>query len=63
MNGTDTLLTVKDVALRLAVPVSWVYLKVESRELPFLKIGRYVRFEASAIEAFIERQRKNGGVR
>lgn len=57
---SDTLLTVKDVALRLNVPVSWVYAKVESRELPSLKIGRYVRFESSAIEAYIERQRKRG---
>ena len=58
MNDTDTLLTVNDVALRLAVPVSWVYAKVESRELPYLKIGRYVRFEASAIDAYLERARR-----
>ncbi len=55
---SDVLLTVKDVALRLAVPVSWVYLKVESHQLPFLKIGRYIRFEASAIDAYLERQRQ-----
>lgn len=60
MSVIDKLLTVQDVALRLAVPVSWVYAKVESRELPSLKIGRYVRFEPSAIEAYIERQRKRG---
>ena len=55
---SDDLLTVADVAKRLAVPVSWVYAKVESGSLVHLKIGRYVRFEASAIEAYLERQRQ-----
>jgi excisionase family DNA binding protein len=55
---SDSLLTVADVAKRLSVPVSWVYAKVESGALAHLKIGRYVRFEAQAIEAYLERQRQ-----
>ena len=54
------LLTVRDVADRLRVRESWVYAMVEANRLAHLKIGRYVRFEASAIEAFLLAQRRAG---
>lgn len=56
------LLTVDDVAALLKVSKSWVYEHTRSRDmprserLPFLKIGKYVRFEARAVRAFIEKK-------
>jgi excisionase family DNA binding protein len=58
MMPAEKLLTVQDVAARLNVPVSWVYARVEADQLPYLKIGRYVRFDPSAINAYLERQRQ-----
>ena len=56
------LLTVEDVATLLKVSRSWVYEHTRSHRtpraerLPHLKIGKYVRFEARAIRAFIEKK-------
>jgi len=50
---SEPVLTVQDVARRFNVPVSWVYAKVEDGTLPHYKIGRYVRFNARDIEAYL----------
>ena len=65
-NGPDDdlheLLTVEDVAALLKVSKSWVYEHTRSRgipraeRLPHVKVGKYVRFEARALRAFIENQ-------
>lgn len=56
----DSLLTVDDVAALLKVPKSWVYERTRRRgpdRLPFIKLGKYVRFEAGAVQAFLARRR------
>jgi excisionase family DNA binding protein len=56
------LLTVDDVAALLKVSKSWVYEHTRSRgiprseRLPYVKVGKYVRFELHALRAFIEKQ-------
>src|SRR2546428_6255902 len=61
-NDLHELLTVEEVAALLKVSPSWVYEHTRSRgtpraeRLPHIKIGKYVRFEAGAIRAFLERQ-------
>jgi excisionase family DNA binding protein len=56
------LLTVDEVATLLKVSPSWVYEHTRSRgtpkaeRLPHIKIGKYLRFEAGAIRAFLERK-------
>lgn len=59
----DELLTVHDVSRRWKVPVSWAYLKAETGELVHIKLGRYLRFRASDIEAFVAAQRRGGDAR
>ncbi len=57
----EELLTVDDIAAMLKVPKSWVYERTRRRgkdRLPFLKLGKYVRFEADAVRAYLERQRR-----
>ena len=59
--GWDELLTVDDVATMLKVPKSWVYERTRRRgkdRLPFLKLGKYVRFEPDAVRAFLASQRR-----
>jgi len=58
----DELLTVDDVAALLKVSRSWVYEHTRARgtprgeRLPYIKIGKYVRFEAGALRAFLDRR-------
>lgn len=61
-HSLDTLLTVEDVAAVLKVNKNWVYEHTRSRgtprseRLPYIKIGKYLRFEARAIRAFLEKK-------
>lgn len=58
------LLTVEEVAALLKVSKSWVYEHTRSRgiprseRLPHLKLGKYVRFDADAVRAFLDRRCK-----
>ena len=58
--NTCRLLTVQEVAELLQVPGSRVYARTRKRSvqaLPHIKLGKYIRFEESAITEFIRRQR------
>jgi excisionase family DNA binding protein len=55
------LLTVREVADLLKVPVSWVYERTRRKnggQLPHLKLGKYLRFEESSLTEFIREQRR-----
>ena len=58
----NDLLTVDEVATLLKVSRSWVYEHSRSKHtarsdrLPHIKIGKYVRFEPSAVRAFLQRK-------
>jgi excisionase family DNA binding protein len=59
-DDVDRLLTVDDVAALLRVPRSWVYARTRQRgvqRLPFIKLGKYVRFEPAAVRVFLARLR------
>lgn len=51
------LLTVQDAAQLLAVSVSTVYGWVWQRKIPFVKVGRALRFDLTDLEEFIEANR------
>ena len=57
---TVSLLTVVDAAAKLNVAKSWIYAQVEGEDtdLPYVRIGRYIRFEPAAIEEFIRTHRR-----
>ena len=60
LEALDRLLTVEEVAELLRVPKSWVYGRTRKRgleRLPHLKLGKYVRFDESAVREFLERQK------
>ena len=46
------LLDADELAQILRVPRSWVYSHL--RELPVIRLGRYVRFKRSEVERFLE---------
>lgn len=51
-----SLLEAADVADRLKVPEGWVYESARSGDLPSLKLGRYVRFEADEIDRYLAKK-------
>jgi len=55
-NGLD-LLTVQDAARLLAVSVSTIYGWVWQRRIPFVKIGRALRFDRNDLDSLIEANR------
>jgi len=48
------LLNVREAAQYLGLKVDTVYKKVRLRELPFVKVGRALRFDLKALELYIE---------
>ncbi|RIV32406.1 helix-turn-helix domain-containing protein [Micromonospora radicis] len=53
----DELLTADEVAARLKATPRFVRRLVAERRIAFVKVGRLVRFEASAVAAYIETHR------
>jgi excisionase family DNA binding protein len=58
-----TLLTAEEVAERLRVTKCWIYAEVRAGRLPHVRLGRYVRFRARAIDAWIEQIERGGHLR
>lgn len=67
MTSQSTLLTVQEVAAILKVPVSWVYEHTRGNcreKLPYIKVGKYLRFFDADISNYLHAiQGRNGGRR
>lgn len=50
------LLAVPDAAAKLATSERWVRRAIAERRLPFVKVGRHVRFRPEDLDAYIDRQ-------
>lgn len=60
------LLTVQDAARLLNVSVSWIYEHTRDDaddRLPFVKLGKYVRFDRTDLRDYIDRKREAAGRR
>jgi len=60
--GMSRLLTVGEVAALLNVPRKWVYRRVALKPpegIPYVKIGKYLRFRESDLRKYVERLRRN----
>lgn len=55
-HGEDIIFTPESLAEFLKVDISWVYKKVSSKNIPFFKSGKYVRFKKSSIDRWINSQ-------
>jgi excisionase family DNA binding protein len=51
------LLNIKEAARYLGTTDKTLYTKIWRREIPFIKLGRSVRFDVRDLEALIERSR------
>ena len=57
------LLTIKEMAQRLKVPLSWLYSRTRIRggDFPVIRVGKYCRFNGGAVMAWIEKQKEVRG--
>lgn len=53
---SEPLLTASQVAELLTVPESWVREATRAERIPYLKLGRYRRYQATAIDAWLAAQ-------
>jgi excisionase family DNA binding protein len=52
--AANNLITAKDVAQWLNVPLATVYEKTRTGELPHVRLGRLVRYDRNRLEQFID---------
>ncbi len=48
------LLGVKELAQYLGVSVQWVYERVQLKEIPYIKVGKLLRFRKSDIDGWLD---------
>ena len=50
----DGLLTADEVASMLQVTPAWVYAQTRQHRIPHMRLGRYVRYRRSALQAWMQ---------
>lgn len=60
-DNVDKLLTADDVADLMRVTRAWVYAETRRNALPHLRLGRYVRYRRSAIDAWMRTVERGPG--
>jgi excisionase family DNA binding protein len=58
--GLD-LLSITDVCQELGMGKSWVYRRIQSGEIPSVKLGRNIKVRREDLEGYLENQRYNPG--
>ena len=52
----QNLIGINEMAEKLSVPVSWLYQRTRSKEIPHYKVGKYVRFDESEVWEWVKKQ-------
>lgn len=50
------LMNVEELSNYLNVNISWIYERTSKKKLPFIKVGKYVRFNKDQIDQWLESQ-------
>lgn len=52
----DTIFTVESLSEYLHVSEQWVYERVQLKEIPYAKVGKFLRFKKKAIDKWLDEQ-------
>jgi len=52
----QVLIGIKKMAKKLDLPVSWLYARTRTKEIPHYKIGKYVKFDEAEIWAWLKKK-------
>ena len=55
----EGLMNINDLSEYIQIPISSIYGMVESKEIPFIRIGRLIRFRFNEIESWLESKKVN----
>ncbi len=56
------LIDVRELAVLLHVPVSWLYQRTRLGAIPCIRVGKYVRFNPQEVLAFFRAQSADGNL-
>lgn len=56
-------LTIEEAADLLRVKVSWLYERTRTKEVPHIKLGKYLRIDRDELEVWVDQFRRDGGGR
>ena len=48
----EKLISIEEVAELLNVPKSWIYTRTRTGKIPFIKLGKYLRFDRAEVVAW-----------
>ncbi len=48
----------KELAQKLDVPLSWIYSRTRTNEIPCVKVGKYVKFDETVIWEWLNRKQE-----
>ena len=52
----QNLIGIREMAKKLDVPVSWLYSRTRTNEIPHYKIGKYCKFDAEKVMMWVQEQ-------
>jgi predicted DNA-binding transcriptional regulator AlpA len=58
MAADKTFVGVNELEARYGPKASWWYTQAAAERLPHFKLGKYLRFDLSEVEAWLEQQRR-----
>ena len=53
---TKNLIGINEMAEKLDVPVSWLYSRTRTNDIPHFKVGKYVKFDPEKVMLWIQEQ-------
>ena len=53
---TNKYLTIEELSEVLQIPKSWIYERTRKNQIPYKKIGKYLRFHLSEVEEWINKE-------
>ena len=53
------LIGINEIAKKLDVPVSWLYSRTRTNDIPCVRVGKYVKFEESDVWEWLKEQNDN----
>ena len=56
----QNLIGIDEMAKKLDVPVSWLYARTRTNEVPYLKVGKYVKLDESEVWAWLKKNNAQG---
>ena len=55
----DQYLTIEEVSMMFKLPLSWLYERTRKGEIPYVRFGKYIRFDRAKLEVWAAERARN----